>query len=116
MILNTFLCSVWQGYRVFNTWMGDPSKVILLEEMVKVIKDWRLLENAATVGDGIVNSLTRLQVSSSVKRMSDIGFVWYQILVLIRSMFYSKPETDVHVTDMMIYDWSLVIVYFFISC
>jgi len=47
---------------VFNTWMGDPSKVILLEEMVKVVRDWRLLDNAATVGDRIVKGLGHLQV------------------------------------------------------
>ena len=46
--------------------MGDPSKVILLEEMVKVIDEWRLLENAATIGDRIVNGLTQLQVSSLI--------------------------------------------------
>ena len=50
---------------MFNTWMGDPSKVILLEEMVKAIKEWRLLENATTVGGRIVNGFTQLQVSSS---------------------------------------------------
>ena len=46
--------------------MGDPSKVILLEEMVKVIKDWRLLDNAVTVGQRMVDGLTRLQVHRSV--------------------------------------------------
>jgi len=60
--LLTFLYSVWQGYRIFNTWMGDPSKVILLEEMVKVIHEWRLLENAATIGNRIISGLTQLQV------------------------------------------------------
>jgi len=42
--------------------MGDPSKVILLEEMVKMIKEWQLLDNAATVGDQIVRGLSQLQV------------------------------------------------------
>jgi len=43
-------------------------------------------------------------------------FIWYQILVSIRTLFYSRPETGIHVTEMIIYDWSLVIVWFFISC
>ena len=47
---------------MFNTWMGDPSKVILLEEMVKIINEWNLLDNATAVGDRIVGGLTRLQV------------------------------------------------------
>ena len=32
------------------------------------------------------------------------GFIWYQILVPIRTLFYSKPESGVHVTEMIIYD------------
>jgi len=42
--------------------MGDPSKVILLEEMVKIIEEWRLLDNATAVGDRIVDGLSQLQV------------------------------------------------------
>jgi len=44
--------------------MGDPSKVILLEEMVKIIKEWRLLDNAMAVGNRIVDGLSQLQVFS----------------------------------------------------
>jgi len=32
------------------------------------------------------------------------GFVWYQIPTPIRTLFYSKPESAVHVTEMIIYD------------
>lgn len=32
-----------QGYRIFNTWMGEPSKVLLLEKVVEVIKRDNLL-------------------------------------------------------------------------
>lgn len=39
-----------QPYRVFNTWMGDPGKLILLEEVLKVIKRDNLLENVNRVG------------------------------------------------------------------
>ena len=34
----------------------------------------------------------------------------------IRTELYFKPETDVHVTKMVICDWSLVIVYLFVCC
>jgi len=33
-----------------------------------------------------------------------IRFVWYQIPAPIRTLFYSKPESGVHVTEMIIYD------------
>jgi len=39
---------------------------------------------------------------------------WYQILVPNRTLFYSKPETGVRVTEMMIYHRLLFI--FVISC
>jgi len=50
-----------EGYRVFNTWMGDPSRVILLEEMVRVIDDEGLLQSSAEAGDKIIAGLLRLQ-------------------------------------------------------
>jgi len=42
---------------------------------------------------------------------SGIGVVWYQIPAPIRILFYSSPESGVHVTEMMTYDWSMIIVY-----
>jgi len=36
------------------------------------------------------------------------GFVWYQISAPIRTLFYSKPESGVHVTEMMTCDWSVI--------
>lgn len=42
--------------------MGDPSKVILLEEMLKVIRDEELLENVTRVGKKLVQGMTDLQV------------------------------------------------------
>lgn len=56
-----FSC-VEQAYRVFNTWMGDPVKVILLEELIKVVKEEKLLENATVTGKKMVDGLTELQV------------------------------------------------------
>lgn len=48
---------------MFNTWMGDPVKVILLEELIKVVKEEKLLENATVTGQKMVAGLTELQVS-----------------------------------------------------
>ncbi|KAG8222857.1 hypothetical protein J437_LFUL003502 [Ladona fulva] len=50
-----------QPFRVFNTWMGDPSKLVLLESVLRVIKRDKLLENAATVGDLTMSGLFKLQ-------------------------------------------------------
>lgn len=39
-----------QAFRVFNTWMGDPGKLILLEMVLNVIKRDNLLKNVTKVG------------------------------------------------------------------
>jgi 4-aminobutyrate aminotransferase/(S)-3-amino-2-methylpropionate transaminase len=54
------ICS--QPFRVFNTWIGDPSKVILLEAVVKVIKEQNLLRNVNETGQIFFGGLYDLQV------------------------------------------------------
>ncbi|CAB3242147.1 unnamed protein product [Arctia plantaginis] len=49
------------AYRVFNTWMGDPSKLILLEQVLKVIKQNNLIENANKTGQVLKNGLLKLE-------------------------------------------------------
>ncbi|XP_033326454.1 4-aminobutyrate aminotransferase isoform X1 [Megalopta genalis] len=49
------------GYRVFNTWMGDPSKVILLEAVLDTIQKENLLERVRRVGDYTLKQLMSLQ-------------------------------------------------------
>lgn len=46
-----------EGYRIFNTWMGEPSKVILLEKVVEIIKRDKLIENVRVTGDLLLNGL-----------------------------------------------------------
>lgn len=50
-----------QGYRIFNTWMGDPGKVVLLSEVLKVIRRDSLLENMRVTGDLIYTNLIELE-------------------------------------------------------
>ncbi|XP_072162609.1 4-aminobutyrate aminotransferase, mitochondrial isoform X2 [Bemisia tabaci] len=50
-----------QPYRVFNTWMGDPSKLLILEEVLNVIKRDSLLENVRITGDVLKSGLLRLE-------------------------------------------------------
>jgi 4-aminobutyrate aminotransferase/(S)-3-amino-2-methylpropionate transaminase len=46
-----------QAYRIFNTWMGEPSKVLLLEKVVEVIKRDKLLENVQASGKRLLEGL-----------------------------------------------------------
>jgi len=41
---------------------------------------------------------------------------WYQIPAPIRTLFYSKPESGVHMTEMMTCDWSMIVVDVFTCC
>lgn len=50
-----------QPYRVFNTWMGDPGKLLLLETILKVIKRDSLLENVNRVGKKLKQGLLDAQ-------------------------------------------------------
>lgn len=38
-------------YRIFNTWMGDPTKIVQLEAVVKTVKKDNLIEGVRQVGD-----------------------------------------------------------------
>ncbi|KAK6637950.1 hypothetical protein RUM44_008373 [Polyplax serrata] len=48
-------------YRIFNTWMGDPSKLLLLEAVVSVIKRENLLSLVQRTGDILLKELKALQ-------------------------------------------------------
>lgn len=50
-----------QAFRIFNTWMGDPGKLLLLEEIIKVIKCDDLLKNVEKTGHKMKCELTCLQ-------------------------------------------------------
>ncbi|XP_050074492.1 4-aminobutyrate aminotransferase, mitochondrial [Anopheles maculipalpis] len=50
-----------QPYRVFNTWMGDPGKMLLLESILRVIKQESLLENVRRTGDKLKDGLMQAQ-------------------------------------------------------
>lgn len=53
-----------QGYRIFNTWLGDPSKLILLNAAIKVIKSENLVQNIEKVGAKLLNGLEKLSKQS----------------------------------------------------
>lgn len=50
-----------QAYRVFNTWMGDPGKLLLLETVLQVIKRDALLDNVEKTGKYLKQGLIEAQ-------------------------------------------------------
>lgn len=50
-----------QAYRVFNTWMGDPAKLIMLERVISVINKENLVEKIEKTGTKLQDGLNQLQ-------------------------------------------------------
>ncbi|XP_065833264.1 4-aminobutyrate aminotransferase, mitochondrial-like [Oscarella lobularis] len=50
-----------RSWRIFNTWMGDPSKMIIADAVVKCIKKHDLVQKTGTVGAGLLKGLNELQ-------------------------------------------------------
>lgn len=50
-----------QAFRVFNTWMGDPSKMVLLEAVLDTIKKENLLDRVNDVGNYTMKHLMNIQ-------------------------------------------------------
>ncbi|XP_012943653.1 4-aminobutyrate aminotransferase, mitochondrial [Aplysia californica] len=50
-----------EGYRIYNTWIGDPSKLILLEQVISEVKNKQLVATAAEVGQVLLKGLKDLQ-------------------------------------------------------
>ena len=48
--------------RIFNTWMGDPSKVLLLETIINTIAKDSLHTVVKDSGKALMNGLVELQV------------------------------------------------------
>lgn len=53
----------FQPYRIYNTWLGDPTKVILLEKALEIIRRDNLLEQVRTVGKALQGGLRQLEVN-----------------------------------------------------
>ena len=51
-----------QIYRICNTWMGDPSRLILLDVIMKEIKDKDLIKSTKVAGEVLLTGLKSLQV------------------------------------------------------
>jgi len=50
-----------QAWRIFNTWVGDPSKLVLLDAVLKTIRSENLLQNTLESGDVLMKGLLDLQ-------------------------------------------------------
>lgn len=61
-----------EGYRIFNTWMGDPSKMIQLEAFLQTVEKDSLLENTCITGEYMQRGL------------ADLGKIFPQLVSTVR--------------------------------
>ncbi|CAG5898951.1 unnamed protein product [Menidia menidia] len=64
-----------KAYRIFNTWMGDPSKNLFLAEVLNVIRRENLLEEVNRSGKALLNGLYELQLSQPVLWLSPLTVI-----------------------------------------
>lgn len=57
-----YIYSAPHPYRIFNTWAGDPSKLILLERVIQVIRAQNLLSLVRYSGTCLKKGLHELEV------------------------------------------------------
>ncbi|GCC37044.1 hypothetical protein chiPu_0015544, partial [Chiloscyllium punctatum] len=50
------------AYRIFNTWLGDPSKNLMFSEVLNVIRREKLLDNVIESGKVLLQGLKDLQI------------------------------------------------------
>lgn len=62
-----------EGYRIFNTWMGEPAKVLMLQAMLDEYDENNLIENAEITGEYLQEGIKL--VAQSVKGQGLIGRV-----------------------------------------
>lgn len=64
LVLNVCLsCYILQPLRIFNTWLGDPARLIVLESVLREIQRHRLLELVQQTGTVLLDGLKELEVS-----------------------------------------------------
>ena len=49
-----------ESYRIFNTWMGDPSKMLMCKAIINTIINEKLLENVTITGEYLKKGLIKL--------------------------------------------------------
>ncbi|KAI6233867.1 4-aminobutyrate aminotransferase, mitochondrial [Aphelenchoides fujianensis] len=49
--------AVNEPYRIFNTWMGEPTKLVVLEKVIEIIKRDKLVDKTRDVGDLLLAKL-----------------------------------------------------------
>ncbi|MFH4978244.1 hypothetical protein AB6A40_004953 [Gnathostoma spinigerum] len=59
-----------EPYRIYNTWMGEPTKLVLLERVIRVIERDNLLQQVREVGTELRNGLEKIQKDHATQMLN----------------------------------------------
>ncbi|KAI1725017.1 aminotransferase class-III domain-containing protein [Ditylenchus destructor] len=62
-----------EPYRIYNTWMGEPTKLVVLEKVIEIIQRDGLVQKTKEVGQHLQDSLHQLASSHSNKVLNVRG-------------------------------------------
>ncbi|CAJ0929685.1 unnamed protein product, partial [Mesorhabditis belari] len=85
---------VKEGYRIYNTWVGDPTKLFLLEEVIKVLKRDGLIQKNAEVGKEFQKQLHQLQEAHPAKLANARGLSTFAAIDLSSAELRDKLVTQ----------------------
>jgi 4-aminobutyrate aminotransferase/(S)-3-amino-2-methylpropionate transaminase len=54
-------------YQIFNTWMGDPVRILLLEQILNIIEEDNLIEKTAEIGRNLLEELMQIENIKNVR-------------------------------------------------
>ena len=54
-------------FQIFNTWMGDPVRILLLEQILNIIEEDNLIEKTAEVGRNLLEELMQIENIKNVR-------------------------------------------------
>ena len=56
-------------FQIFNTWMGDATRTMLLTEILKIIFEDKLIDNVSKTGNYLFNNLNDLQNKNLIQNL-----------------------------------------------
>ena len=74
-----------QPYRIFNTWLGDEIRLVILGAVLKEIQRQNLIRLVRDSGDVLLSGLRELEVGGvTAKQSFPIFFSFFSIIILTK--------------------------------
>jgi 4-aminobutyrate aminotransferase/(S)-3-amino-2-methylpropionate transaminase len=94
-------------YQIFNTWMGDPVRILLLEQILNIIEEDNLIEKTAEIGRNLLEELMQIEniknvrgqgtfIAFDVKDNNKFADIFQNYSGYLRRMLYRKHYHNLH--------------------